>query len=320
MLGMRRTMFAVPADVAPIVHAASTRAIAARERQLQVRLFAGIPAAAADTAAWLDEVERSTIEALAARGEAFATELAEDEPRLRERIVLAEGKRYQAEANITSRVLFLLASEGRIMRGRPRGSWISSQYRWSSTDAWLGGPMAELPTAEAQVELMRRWLGTFGPATAADARWWTGWTMGEVRRSFDRLGAVEVDLDGAAGHVLPGDDGPARSPSGEPWVALLPALDPTVMGWVDRTWYLGAHGPALFDRTGNAGPTVWLDGRIVGGWAQRRDGTIAVRLLEDVGREASAAVVHEADRLGAWIGPVRVTPRFRTPLERDLSA
>ena len=320
MLGMRRTMFAVPADVAPIIHAACTRAIAARERQLQVRLFASIPAAAADTAAWVDEVERSTIEALAARGEAFATELAADEPRLRERIVLAEGKSYQAGANITSRVLFLLAAEGRIVRGRPRGSWISSQYRWSSTDAWLGGPMAELPTAEAQVELMRRWLGTFGPATAADARWWTGWTMGEVRRSFDRLGAVEVDLDGAAGHVLPGDDGPARSPSGEPWVALLPALDPTVMGWLDRTWYLGAHGPALFDRTGNAGPTVWLDGRIVGGWAQRRDGTIAVRLLEDVGREASAAVVHEADRLGAWIGPVRVTPRFRTPLERDLSA
>jgi hypothetical protein len=320
MLGMRRTMFVVPTDVAPVVHGACTRAIATRERQRQVQLFAGIAAAAGDTAAWIDEVERSTLAALVARGEAFATELATDVPRLRERIIQAEGKSYQAEANITSRVLFLLAAEGRIVRGRPRGSWISSQYRWSSTQAWLGGPMAELPTAEAQVELMRRWLGTFGPATAADAKWWTGWTMGEVRWSFDRLGAVEVDLDGAAGHVLPGDDEPQGSAPAEPWVALLPALDPTVMGWVDRTWYLGAHGPALFDRTGNAGPTVWLDGRIVGGWAQRRDGTIAVQLLEDVGREASAAVTEEADRLGAWIGPVRVTPRFRTPLERDLSA
>lgn len=28
----------------------------------------------------------------------------------------------------------------------------------------------------------------------------------------------------------------------------------------------------------------------------------------------------EAARLAAWLGDVRVTPRFRTPLERELSA
>jgi len=27
-----------------------------------------------------------------------------------------------------------------------------------------------------------------------------------------------------------------------------------------------------------------------------------------------------AERLGGWIGEVRVTPRFRTPLERELTA
>jgi hypothetical protein len=317
---MRRTMFAVPADLAPVVHAACTRAIAAKERRLQVRLFSGIPAAAGDPAAWIEEVERSTLVALAARGEAFATELAADEPRLRERIIQAEGKSYQAESNITSRVLFLLAAEGRIVRGRPRGSWISSQYRWSATEAWLGGPMAELPTAEAQVELMHRWLSAFGPATAADAKWWTGWTMGEVRRALGGVGAEEVDLDGVPGFVLPGDAEDPASEYAETWVALLPALDPTGMGWLSRGWYLGAHGPALFDRTGNAGPTIWHDGRVVGGWAQRKDGTIALRLLEDIGREAAAAVDAEAERVRAWIGPVRVTPRFRTPLERELSA
>jgi len=103
-------------------------------------------------------------------------------------------------------------------------------------------------------------------------------------------------------------------------VALLPALDPTVMGWAGRDWYLGPHGPLLFDRSGNPGPTVWYDGRIVGGWAQRRDGTIRYRLLEDVGADVVAAVDAEAGRLAAWLGPVRVTPRFRTPLERELSA
>jgi hypothetical protein len=93
------------------------------------------------------------------------------------------------------------------------------------------------------------------------------------------------------------------------------------MGWRERAWYVGAHAAALFDRSGNIGPTAWWDGRIVGGWAQRKDGEVAVRLLEDVGAEATAAIAAEAQRLREWIGPgTTVTPRFRTPLERELAA
>jgi hypothetical protein len=77
--------------------------------------------------------------ALVARGEAIATELAEDEPRLRERILMAEGKRYQGWQGVTTRVLMLLSAEGLIVRSRPRGSWTSSQYRWSPIDTGAGG-------------------------------------------------------------------------------------------------------------------------------------------------------------------------------------
>jgi hypothetical protein len=76
----------------------------------------------------------------------------------------------------------------------------------------------------------------------------------------------------------------------------------------------------LFDRSGNIGPTVWVDGRIVGGWGQRTpDGDLVVRLLEDIGAEADAAVEEEAARLADWLGGVRVTPRFQTPLQRELT-
>ncbi|MGH4031208.1 DNA glycosylase AlkZ-like family protein [Actinomycetota bacterium Odt1-20B] len=78
--------------------------------------------------------------------------------------------------------------------------------------------------------------------------------------------------------------------------------------------------PALFDRMGNIGPTVWWEGRIVGGWAQRKDGTLAWRLLTDAGREARSAVEAEADRLTAFLGGRRFTPAYRTPLERELAA
>ena len=117
--------------------------------------------------------------------------------------------------------------------------------------------------------------------------------------------------------MLPDDEAPVRAPAS--WVALLPALDPTPMGWSgSRSWYVGEHAKALFDRSGNIGPTVWCDGRVVGGWAQRADGEVVFRLLEDIGTSATAAVAKEAARLREWIGPVRVTPRFRTPLEREL--
>ena len=36
--------------------------------------------------------------------------------------------------------------------------------------------------------------------------------------------------------------------------------------------------------------------------------------------DAAAAIAAEAQRLREWVAGVRVTPRFRTPLERELVA
>ncbi len=314
MLGMRRTVFVVPRDVAPVVQAAATRALCAKERKqtIKFREAAGIP----DAARWLRDVEKSTVEALAARGEATGQQLSADEPRLRTQIGLAVGKSYGGPVNITTRVLFLLAAEGHIVRGRPRGSWLSSQYHWSPMERWFPGGLPDLPTDAAHVELVRRWLAAFGPGTYQDLRWWTGWAVTRLNKALAQLQPVEVDLDGATGLVLPDDVAPVRAP--KPWVALLPALDPTPMGWAVRDWYLGEHAPALFDRSGNIGPTIWWQGRIVGGWAQRADGEIALRFLADVGSDAVAAAGRAAERLAGLLGDVRVKSRFPTPLEKQL--
>ncbi|CAN5263432.1 hypothetical protein BH20ACT9_BH20ACT9_13240 [soil metagenome] len=149
-------------------------------------------------------------------------------------------------------------------------------------------------------------------------RWWTGWTAAQVRQAVAAVGAVEVDLDDEAGLLLADDLDPVTAP--DPWVALLPALDPTPMGWADRSWYLGPHREALFDRSGNIGPTAWADGRIVGGWAQRVDRGIVVQLLEEVGADVAARLDRAAERLGALLGETRIAPKFRTPLERRLAA
>jgi len=317
ILGMRRTMFVEPVELMGVVQAACTDAIAVQQRRLLVDLV-GRAGLADDPPGWIEEVEKVAVRALEARGGATAAELAKDDPRLAQQIVLAEGKPYEGRQSVVSRILLLLAAEGRIVRGRPRGSWVSGQYRWSVVDAWLPDGVPPWSLREAQAELVRRWLRGFGPATIADLKWWTGLPMGQVRRAVAETGAVEVDLDGTPGLVLPDDLDPVPAP--EPWVALLPALDPTTMGWAGRDFYLGPHRPALFDRNGNAGPTIWLDGHVVGGWAQRATGEVVLRLLEDVGTDATEAIEAEAARLTAWLTPLRVTPRFRTPLERELIA
>jgi Winged helix DNA-binding domain len=317
ILGMRRTMFVEPVELMPVVQAACTDAIAIQQRRLLLTMLDGA-GLADDPAGWVEEVEKVALRALEARGEATAGELAKDDPRLAQQVVVAEGKPYEGRQSVVTRILLLLAAEGRIVRGRPRGSWISGQYRWSVVDAWLPDGVAAWSLQDAQTELVRRWLRGFGPATMTDVKWWTGLPMGQVRKAVAATGAVEVDLDGAPGLVLPDDLDPVPAP--EPWAALLPALDPTTMGWAGRDFYLGPHRPVLFDRNGNAGPAIWWDGRVVGGWAQRRTGEVVLRLLEDVGADATTAIEAEAARLTTWLGPVRVTPRFRTPLERELVA
>lgn len=314
MLAMRRTMFVVPSDEVAIFHAAAATGVARTERRRAVSLAAML--GVSNPAAWLRKAEKAALAALEKRGEATAQELAADVPALRRKVCLNWGKKYEGEIAMSSRVLLLLAVEGKVVRARPRGSWVSSQYRWAPMDRWLGRTIPAMTVSEAQVEVIRRWLARFGPGTEGDIRWWTGWTAREVRAALATIGAVEVELDGHRGYLLPDDLETTRKP--KPWVALLPPLDPTTMGWRERDWYLGAHKSHLFDRNGNAGPTIWVNGRIAGGWAMRSTGEVVTRLLEDVGRAASRAVESEAAKLTAWIGSAPAVPRFPTPLAKEL--
>lgn len=324
ILGMRRTMFVVPPELAGVIQSACTDAIASGERPRLVRVIrsAGI---AEDAERWLNAVEDATLEALYRLGEATASDLAREVEGLRAQIHVGAGKRWEGTVGVSTRLLFLLAAEGRIIRGRPKGTLVSSLYRWVPMDRWVPGGLPTMPQSDAQAELVRRYLGTYGPATLVDVKWWTGWTVAETRKALAAIAAREVALDGggtgwvlAAAEDCTTDALPETEVAGT-WVALLPALDATVMGWQQRGWFLGAHAERLFDRNGNAGPTIWLNGRIVGGWGQRRSGEIAYRLLEDVGADAERLVAERTDGLQTWLGALRFYPRFRTPLERELS-
>jgi hypothetical protein len=319
MLGMRRTMFVVPAGLVPVVQAACTDEVAKRLRRgLEKDLAAG-GVGDGDPGGWLGDVGSGVLRFLHARGGgASGAQLSEGEPRLRTQLSVSLDKSYGGTFNITSRVLTLLGAEGHLVRGHRRGGWSSGQFEWFAASTWLGAAAdGELDGGAARVELARRWLRSFGPAPVSDLQWWGGWTGGQTKAALAALPTAEVELDGQPGIALADDlEFPATI---APVAALLPALDPTPMGWQARDWFLGPHRAMLFDRTGNIGPTIWWEGRVVGGWAQRSSGEVVHRLLEDIGADGAAAVSGQVARLEAWLGKNRVTPRFRTPLERELS-
>lgn len=319
LLGMRRTVFVTGLETAALVQAGCSADIAAKQRKLLEQHLGqqGYPESVLEPGKWLADVETAVEAALRGLGSATAQQLSEAEPRLRQRLQMSKGKPYEAIGNVTSRVLFQLAVDGRIVRGRPRGTWLSTQYVWHPLEDWVGEGLAAWEADAARVELARRWLRAYGPAPLTDLRWWAGWTLGQTRKALARLDTADVDLGGVPGVALADDLEPVPEPP--TWAAFLPCLDPTPMGWQDRDWFLGPHKAALFDRFGNVGPTVWANGRIVGGWAQRASGEVVFRLLEEVGAEEKTAIEAAADRSAKWFGVVRVIPRFRTPLERELA-
>ncbi len=314
---MRRTMFVVPVEMAPMLFRSSTAALVGPERR-RLEKWVEEYGIADEGPAWVEMVSDKTIAALEKRGEALATELTKDVPELNEKLTFykSDGS-LLSTVGMSTRILFLLAAEGRVARGRPKGSWVSSMYRWAPMDVWLGQPLAEVPRAEAQAAVLGRWLTTFGPGTELDMKWWTGWPVTQVRTALSRLGAIEVGLAEGTGYVSHDDEAPAEGT--ESWIAFLPSLDPTTMGWKERDWYLGPHAPRLIDRSGNVGQTIWADGKIIGGWGQTKTHQVRFALLEDVGREQVAEIERQAGELEAWLDDKVVIPRFSAPLDRELS-
>jgi hypothetical protein len=315
-LAMRRTVFAFPRDLLPAVWGSAAARVAVQQRAQLARdvAKAGI---AEDGPRWVEETTAAVLSLLHDRGPMTTAQLRAALPALEARLVISPGKKYGGEFPVAPRVLTTLAASGVILRGPNEGGWKTSRPRWTPTADWVdvGPPSSE---QEGYATLVRSWLHTFGPGTEADLVWWLGATKAAVRRALADVEAVEVRLDHGTGWLLPddlGSDDPVDA-----WAALLPALDPTAMGWKERAFYLGDHAERLFDANGNAGPTAWWDGRIVGGWTQRADGTVVVVPAEQLDPAATKALDEAADRLTTWLAGDVVKSIYQSPLVRSAAS
>ena len=302
VLGMRRTMFVV----SPALRRRHPRRDRGRHRRRA--------SASARTRCSRARASRRTrragsrrssgrpLDALHELGEATASDLTKRVPGLREQISFGEGKTWAGTVGVSTRLLFLLAAEGRIIRGRPRGTWLSSLYRWVPMDRWVEGGLEPWPAERAQAELVRHWLRAFGPGTQRDIQWWTGWTVARTKAALRAVGSGRGRARGwrdrvdAAGR--PRRDARARAVGRPPARARLDDHGLEGAGLVPRT----ASTATCSTTRATPARRSWVDGRVVGLWAQRANMEVGYRLLEDVGREhrrATRCGGREAHRPGS---------------------
>jgi hypothetical protein len=184
----------------------------------------------------------------------------------------------------------------------PRGLWRrSGGSAFTTMEAWLGAspdPAADLET------LVLRYLAVFGPATPADAQYWSGVRgMGEI---FDRLrprlrvvrdegGRELFDVPRAS---LPDPDTPAP-------VRFLPEYDNVAIGHKDRTRII----PDGIPRWSEVGwGSVLVDGFGTARWRlfeTKADATLRIEGFRRLTRAEKAEIRDEATRLASFLAPER---------------
>lgn len=324
-LAMRRTLFAFDRDlVAAVVASAGARTLAGEvSRSAGVLERDGI---ATDGRAWLDEARERVAAVVSGAPDGLTlAQVRKALPDLDLRVEQSPGAAWSTGVPVIGWLLTQLGTLGRITRGPQEGHWRNPRHRWIDAPAWHGVPPPTMSSGAGYREVIRAYVSGFGPVTEADIVWWLGATKGSVRSALAELDVVPVQVAVGAGEfaeafVLADDlDDLVDGERPRPAAALLPVLDPTVMGWRGRDFYLDPQDVAqVSDGRGNLGATVWWDGRVVGAWAQTPDGTVRTGLLHEVPRAGHAAIAEEAERLQAFVGTEHVSSVYPSPLMKAL--
>jgi Winged helix DNA-binding domain len=312
-LAMRHTLFVFPRHLLPAALSGPSARIA---RQDHGKLVKDLERSQVtdDGAIWLAAARQAVLGRLAGGTELSAVELREDLAELAGQVSWYEHKPYGNVQHIAPRVLAWMGATGDLVRGHNGGHWRVNRNLWTRMDEWLNEPIARVDAREGYAQLVERYLRTFGPVTETDLVWWFGAAKGAMRQALADLKAVKVRLErDQTGWVLPGDVDP--EPPVGPWAALLPALDPTALGWKERDFYLAPEFySAIFDWSGNCGTTAWWNGQIVGAYVQQDAGQVELILSRDPGPTGRVALQKEAERLNKWLDGEKVSAAYKSPL------
>jgi winged helix DNA-binding protein len=161
-------------------------------------------------------------------------------------------------------ILKPVARRGLLCFGPSRGQSVT----FVRPEKWLGS-WRDVDPERALVEVARRYLRAYGPATPKDfTRWWGTWPgVGKTAWSGLAKELAPVSIEGQRADILASDLGRIAGTSREPSVRLLPPFDPYLMGYSTRNHLFAAEHSSRVSRTaGWISAVVLMDGRVIATW------------------------------------------------------
>jgi len=245
--------------------------------------------------------ERTCVRAIQALREV----LAERGPLTRAEIVdelAARGVRLDGQAR--PHLLGRAALDGLICLGPDRGA----EPTYVLLEDWVK-PGTALPREDALAELARRYLAGHGPAAVEDFASWSGLPAADARTGLEAVGEelVEVAVAGRPAWLPRSRAGRLDEPSTpDDLVRLLPAFDPYLLGYRDRSLVVAPERERdVHPGGGVIRPAVLVDGRLAGTWRTRKRSSgllVEVSPFGPLTAEVRAALASEADDVGRFLG------------------
>jgi Winged helix DNA-binding domain len=213
------------------------------------------------------------------------------------RTLLADGpQRHEALAKIAGRGWGMVGPWLELVRVPPAGTWDQRRaHLYDTAESWVG-PENVTPD-DALDHLVRRYLGAFGPAPAADIARWAHLKPRDFAPALERMrlrsfrdeqGKELLDVPRAP---LPHAEIPAP-------VRFLPPWDATLLVHARRTGILPEqYRPLVFNtKTPHSVGTFLVDGSVAGSW-RHEDGRIQTTPYGPLGRATKRELADEGDRL-----------------------
>ena len=181
------------------------------------------------------------------------------------------------------------------------GRWgFTPKAPFTDAERWLGEPLRKSADRE---ELVRRYLGAFGPATARDAEAWAG--VGGLGEVFEGLRSeLEAFRDERGRELFDLPGAPRPSEDVEAPVRLLPEFDNLVLAHADRTRVIAdSHRTNLTTKNLRVRATVLVDGAVAAFWRMEKKATVVVEPLRRLKAGERKAIEAEAEALAAFAEP-----------------
>ncbi|MCP4500803.1 MAG: winged helix DNA-binding domain-containing protein, partial [Deltaproteobacteria bacterium] len=223
-----------------------------------------------------------------------------------------------------------LCDLGVLVRTTSKG-WKGNRYNYALLNKWFDGMRLtnENPDA-ARMEVVRRYLRTYGPARPEDVAWWTGFTPLDVRRILDQFGRELIRFpvnglgEGLVGLKESFDAMRKSQGISAEGIYFLPLWDAYPLGWRDRTRVVDARfAPWVYDSAGNTTSVVVEEGKVIGLW-QFRDSdfiTLEFHIFEPYANRLNALRLAADDHAQALanVAGAKETRVIERPLPTRLS-